>query len=138
MRLPMLNQQGAEPLRHRLSELSEPTGPAAPAGALPGAAIALRAAALLNNLPRPAELSPAAGVRIRERLAQASPPRPWWQGAAVATAALGALAGAAALIPQLARRTLGPDEGLLVRELRLPAGGLGRLSTGPGNLLLVG
>ena len=79
------------PLRHRLSEPPE-TPTEAPTERQPGQppsppanALGLRAAALLNSLPRPAELSPAALVRIRERIETVvapALPRPWWQWAA--------------------------------------------------------
>lgn len=136
----MLNHKDRGPLRHRLSEPPEPATPSdrrpgrdagAPAHKepAPGDAIANRAAELLSNLPRPAELSPAAQVRIRERLAaETAAPSRWPYWGAVAAAAVGAAAAGVFLLPRLR----GADE-LLVRELRLPTSGVARLRTAPGS-----
>lgn len=137
----MLNQKDTGPLRHRLSEPPQspaPTDrwPGRDAGAparenpAPGDNIARRAAELLGNLPRPEELSPAAQVRIRDRLAAAGTSAPRWPWAA---AALGAAAAAVFLLPRLSGGLLRSGDELLVRELRLPDSGVARLRTAPGS-----
>ncbi len=146
----MSNQGAAGPIRHRLSELPERASlPAAEllatpaesgrAEAGPEVGLEQRAAALLGSLPRPAELSPAAMVRIRERLGTLGEPsgsRPWWQWAAASTVALGAATMAAILLPRLGGT--GPANELAVRELRLPDSGVARLHTRPGSELMLG
>ena len=139
----MLNQKDMGPLRHRLSEPPQspaPTDrwPGRDAGAparenpLPGDHIARRAAELLGNLPRPEELSPAAQVRIRDRLAAADTKAPRWPWAVAATA-LGAAATAVFLLPRLSGGLFQSGDELLVRELRLPESGVARLRTAPGS-----
>lgn len=136
----MLTKKDPGPLRHRLSEPPKIPGPGRdserPSRNDPGPddGIAQRAAVLLGSLPRPEELSPAALVRIRERLeAQralaAAPPR--WHWGATAATALGAAAVAALLVPRLPGAPSGDE--LLVRQLQLTESGVARLRTAPGS-----
>ena len=138
----MLNQNEAAPIGHRLSEPPDgPVGPAPdgrpgrasspPTREVPADSVARRAATLLNSLPRPAELSPAAMVRIRERLEVATAPPPRWPWTVAAAAA--AVTIAAVLVPRLAGWGLAARDELTVRELRLPGSGVARLRTAPGS-----
>lgn len=138
----MLNQKEAVPIGHRLSE--PPDGPVGPApdgrpGRAPGPptreapadSVTRRAATLLSSLPRPAELSPAALLRIRERLEAAAAPAPRWPWTVAAAAA--AVTVAAVLVPRLVGWGPAARDELTVRELRLPGSGVARLRTAPGS-----
>lgn len=138
----MPNNKEAGPIERRLSEPpGAPAGPApdgrpgrapaAPTREVPGDSIAQRAATLLSSLPRPAELSPAALVRIRERLEVARAPAPRWPWTVAAAAA--SVAVAAVLVPRLTGWGLPAGEELTVRELRVPSSGVARLRSAPGS-----
>lgn len=143
-----LREPAPTPLR-RLTDLQEPPGssgpdetPSRPAPSAPSPS-ELRAAELLQQLPRPSALSPAALTRIGSALAD--PPRRRLSLLAVpvaATAAVAVVIGAAipSLWPSLWRtRPADAPESLALRELRLPPGGLARLDgTADSAVLAVG
>lgn len=136
MRLPLnpfrSPRDAAEAPLRRLSELVEPPGsagpdesPSRPSPSAPDPS-ELRAAALLQKLPRPSSLSPAALGRIGAAIAE--PPRRRLSlllAPVAATAAVAVVIGAA--IPSLWRSRTAAPESLSLRELRLPPGGLARL-----------
>jgi hypothetical protein len=150
MRLPLnlfRSLRGPEPApRHslplrRLTELQEPPGssgpdegPSRPAPSAPSPS-EQRAAELLQLLPKPSPLSPAALGRIGAAIAE--PPRcrlSLLVAPVAATAAVALVVGAAipslwpSLRPSLQpTRSAGGPESLALRELRLPPGGLARL-----------
>ncbi|MFO0573532.1 MAG: hypothetical protein U1A78_06020 [Polyangia bacterium] len=153
MRLPLnlfrsAREAAPTPLR-RLTELQEPPGsagpdesPSRPAPNAPSPS-ELRAAELLQQLPRPSALSPAALGRIGAALAE--PPRrrlSLLAAPVAATAAVAIVIGAAipSLWPSLWRtRPADAPESLALRELRLPPGGLARLDgTADSAVLAVG
>lgn len=143
MRLPFLSTPEAPeaivkgPPR-RLSELQEPDEGGSPRPPQPSpsegppSSLELRAAVLLQKLPKPQTLSPAAMGRIGAAIVAPPRSRPWLF-LAPAAAALALVA--ATLGPSLWRTGAGPD-GLALRELRLPEGGQARLEGASGSAVL--
>lgn len=140
MRLPFLSTPEATvkgPPR-RLSELQEPDEGGSPRPSQPAPSegppspLELRAASLLQHLPKPQALSPSAMGRIGAALVAPPRSRPWLF-LAPAAAALALVV--ATLGPSLWRTGAGPD-GLALRELRLPDGGQARLEGASGGAVL--
>lgn len=140
MRLPFLSTTEATvkgPPR-RLSELAEPDEGGAPRPPQPApsegppSALELRAAALLQQLPKPQPLSPAAMGRIGATFVTPPRSRPWL---ILAPAAAALALVVATLGPSLWRTGANPD-GLALRELRLPDGGQARLEGASGGAVL--